>query len=345
MREIAILGAGLLGSLVLAYTVWTDDGSGAATDEVAVYRAAPSDLAAVTWTSATETVTLERRADAFGEYVWLTATETVEVPVDGAAPDVDPDSGAAGGEPPADAPEPAVRTETRTVSFRGNSAADDLWADFAPLMALRELVGATGTAAFGLDDPTATVSVRTASGAVELVVGGETYGSRDRYVSADGRLYLVDDRTLRPLQYARTRLVERNLFPTAQEEIHAITLEVDGVSATWTHRNPDDRRGAFWARDGGEAADAAGETWITKALAVRASAYVDEAELDGALVPVVRFSVQDGERAWPVEILRAEGEGEGRAWYARSAYNRSTVELTPSLAADAFADAAAVVAP
>ena len=41
-----------------------------------------------------------------------------------------------------------------------------------------------------------------------MPVGGETWGSSDRYVGLEGRVFLVDDADLRPLQYGKTRLVE-----------------------------------------------------------------------------------------------------------------------------------------
>jgi hypothetical protein len=186
-----------------------------------------------------------------------------------------------------------------------------------------------------LDPPAATVTVGRANGPVELLIGGETYGSKDRYVKRGEELYLVDDAVLKPLEFASSRLLERRLVTQADETAEQVVLEQGGQRRVWTQVNRDDRAKAFWAREGTTEADEAAGLWMGKLFRLRLASYEDEAQ-GPALSPLYRYEVQGAGARWSVEVLQAE-DGE---YYAKSTFNRGLVKLTRSLASEASDDVA-----
>lgn len=329
MRQITILATLLVAALVGSYLEWTKGSTDHAKDEqVMVYRASPDDLVSVDYKQPDNDVLLEQKSDAKGKYVWVTITEQVEPP----ATD---DKGA--DDEGADAP-PAPAPKTQTVSFKGNDAAEKAWKDFAPLYALRELKPdpAVGDAAFGFDKPTGHISVKKHDAQIDLVMGGQTYGARDKYVKYDKRIFLLDDKTLRPLQYAKTRLVDRVLQPIAESKTDTVEVTWKGQKATFVQKNKDDRSAAFWARSDKptEAAPDVG-TWLGKVMRMRIQDYDVPADA-ASLQPVFSFVVSDGKDSWSVDVLKSGGGNP--EYYARSEYSRGVVHLTESLATEAVAD-------
>lgn len=327
MRQIAVLsvllGAALVGSY-LTYNAGEKDTSKA--DQVVVYHADPSDIDAITWKSDTETVQLDHKLDAAGEYLWVTVTgapPATEEPVD----EEDPTP------PPPDSGE--------TVSFKGNEAADTLWKDFAPLYALRELTttGAATSASFGFDKPTATVQVGRHSGPIELVVGGQTYGSKDRYVKLGDKVYLVSDQTLKPLELAKTRLVDRLLQPLAESETESVTVRRGDESATLLHKNREDAKAEFWARPETPAvADESAKTWLGKVMRMRVQDYVAK---EPALAASFSYTVEGEGKSATIEVFT----GDDGQFYAKSSYTRGLVQLTESVASEVTADLDTVLTP
>ena len=221
MRQVSVLGVGLLASLALAWSVYTDTTEVRDDGEVAMFVATDTSLESVSWADDEGTVRIEQKTDAKGDYFWVTITEEVAIavaapmPADDEDADSDADSDAsADADSDADSdvdsdtePVPEVPTETVTRSFKGNSQARELWENFSPLYALRDLSEGASTAAFGLDNPKATLTVSIAGQPTVFNVGGETFGAKDRYVGTGDRIFLVDDGSLRPLQYAKTCLL------------------------------------------------------------------------------------------------------------------------------------------
>lgn len=331
MKQVIALSVALAAALVGAYLTWTDESEEPKDDEaVAMFTASEADLQRLSWKSDELSVTLERKTDARGTYLWAELVETPKDKPKDPAHDTDHPEHA----PEVD-PEAAKPGETKRSRFVANTQGDDLWKSFAPLMALRELPGATDKATFGLDAPTATVEVVRGSGPLSLVVGGETYGSKDRYVESGGKVYLVDDATLRPLQYAATRLVERSLFPLAEKDVEKVSVtRGDGTTLAWVQKNADDSAKAFWARaDAPDTADEAGGTWVGKVFRLKLREYVDESTLTAPLEPVATYTVEGDGEAWKVELLTSGGQ-----WYARADFNRGLVSLTESLARNVVDD-------
>ena len=363
MTRIMILSGVLLASLVASYLTWTaDEADGSDDSEVTVYVAAESDLQKLTHASDDLDVTVERRSDDRGEYIWVETTERKEVVVepepaaepegeaveeevaeaeDAEAAAADADAEPDDVEEEAEEPEPETRIEETRRAFRGNDAAAELWASFAPLSALRELDAASAADGdvFGFDEPEGVISVTRRSGTVELTLGGETYGSKDRYVRADGRVFLIDDAKLRPLLFASQRLVERRLQPLAETEIEKVEVAGDGVQGSFVHRNADDRAKAFWARAGTpDDEDENVGLWLGKLFKLRLMSYATDVDRS-SLKPLFTFTVHGGGESWQVAVL--EGEG---TYYADSAFDRALVELTQSMAGEAVADLQEILA-
>lgn len=357
MRSVVVLASLLVVTLIGSYVSWTgEDEVKAPEDRVAMYRADADDLRKLAWKSEDLTVEVEKKQDAGGNYLWVTITETEKPKKKDADKDKPEDAAATEDAPadgtdtptPADAPatpEPEPEPTVKVSSFKGNDAADKMWTSFAPLMAMRELVtdGNTDTKVFGLDAPTATIEVTRANGALTLTVGGETWGGRDRYVQADGKTWLVDDADLRPLQYAKTRLVERTLQPVAEADADRVSVTRGGATVTYVRTNKDDKDKAFWAReDQAQTRDTVGATWLAKVFKLRVQAYVADADKPAQLEPVFTFAVHGDGKAWTIDVLR-EGGTDKPDFYAQSSWNRGLVKLTRSLAEEVVADLDAIM--
>jgi hypothetical protein len=347
-----LLGVALVGS----YLTWTDDSEEVDDDAVVVYNAGETDVQSVTWTSEEAVVVVERRTDEVGPFFWVTATdrkkkkldkpededaegtEDDEAEDDPAAEEDDPHAGLDLDEEEDEGVEGVdYEIEETTRTFKGNDAADKLWAGFTPLEALRELKpsGDVDRGTFGLDEPTATVEVVRKSGPVTLSVGGQTYGTRDRYVDYDGRIFLVADATLRPLQYGSSRLLDRQLMPLAEADIEQVQVQLPSETVTLVQQNADDKAQAYWARaETPETADDAAGVWVGKVFRLRLTEYVADDAVEGPLTPLLSYEVTGDGQTWRVELL----EGGGDHTYARSTFSRSLVELTPSLASNVLDD-------
>jgi hypothetical protein len=336
MKQVIGFGVALAAALVGSYLTWTDDSEPVAVEGVPVYRTTPSELQSVAWASDSVDVTLSKRSDDKGDYHWLEVTERkqVERPVLDEAP---ADESTDGDDPEAP-PTPRIETvEVVTeVAFKGNDAAAQVWEAFAPLEALRELTDTPGLdrSVFGLEEPEGRITVTRKGGEpVQLVVGGETYGSKDRYATAGERVFLLDDADLRPLQFAMSRLVDRVMYPLARPEMTAASLTLaDGRGIEAVHVNPDDESKEYWTLattpdDRNDEVDAL----LDRALLLRFRAYVTEAEATagGALTPAYTFTVSGDGQTWPIEVLRRDDD----TWFARAAYNRSLVQLTDNVQA------------
>lgn len=331
MKQAIVLGGLLAVALVGSYLTWTapEETVARKATDVLVYRADASAVSAVTWSEEARSVRLEQRSDASGTWLWVEQVDKTKV--------VPPAPEPVEGQEPPPAPEPQVTEET--TRFTGNDQASEIWTAFAPLYALRELTLTPDTdlTTYGLDAPKATIEVTLKDRTVKLEVGGEAYGTRDRYVRADGRVYLVDDATIRPIQFAKSRLVERKLQPFEEADIEQIAVRRGADARAFVQKNAADRSNAFWA----DAAkpddrDVEGTTWLGKLFRLRAKSFVDEATV-GTLTPVFAFDVKGGEGAWTVEVAKVEKEGEV-TYYARSSFLRALVDLTKSLAEEPIAD-------
>jgi len=364
VKQIAALAIALTVSMVGSYIVWTDDSPDVKTsgDEVVVYTAKAADLNTLAWKSEKIDIVLERKKDDRGEYTWVTTTERKEKKPPKPPPKPhDHEHGHGGPEgvelphqdgeeaEPAEAEEDAeveeapVEIETVTTSFRGNEQAENMWEDFAPLMALRELQPEDATEAFfGFDEPEGAIEVTRKSSTLSITIGGETFGGRDKYARTGDKIYLIDDQAIRPLQFGKTRLLERNLQPLGEPETNQVVIRTSQVEKTFVQQNRADRAQAKWTSEADPETEHPVGTWLGKVYKLRAKSYVDPSELEGPLELAFVYELQGDGESWPVEILKDSNTPTN--YYAQPTYLRGMVELTRSLASDAVDDLSQIMA-
>lgn len=359
MRTVILYAVLLGGTMTASYLTWTadEDTRTEADGAVEVYRANQGDVTRVAYDSEKLKVTIERREDALGSYPWVTIDETKETKVapshdhDADDPHTDDEPGedepvegegdetpdAQGPEAaPEEPPEPEVKVEQIHLEFRGNDNADGLLTAYEPLMAMRELSSdAAKPEVFGFDEPTGTITVaRKTGGDVVLTLGGETYGSRDRYAKADGRLLLLASTTIKPLQFAASRTIERRLHPFAEQDVDRVALTLPSGEVTLSQKNKDDRKAAFWTRDGSDPDDEA-SAWLEKLFRLRADQHATEDDIQG-FESVLTASITAPDGTHRIELLRG---AEGDEVYARSDFLRGIAQVKKSDALELLADA------
>jgi hypothetical protein len=347
MKQVALFGGLLAVSLVGSYLTWTAEDTPDVSEGVTVV--AGTGLTEIAWAGEKKDIQVVQDKDDKGAFFRVTFTERKEVTKPPPAPEPEPEPAEgeeaegeeAEGETeetePEEAPEPEVEIEETTKVFTGNASAEELWEAFTPLRGLRQLSISADTdlASFGLVEPEATLTL---TGGVELKVGAEAYGTRDRYVSYQGNVFLIDDKTLRPLQFANTRLVERRLHGIDEADIETVQVVRGSDTRVLVQKNADDRAKAYWAdRESPDDKDIEAGTWLGKMFKLRAQSYVDTADAPAQLTPVFTFAVSGDGESWQVEILSGDKDGQ-EAWYARSDFTRSLTQLTRSLAQEAIAD-------
>jgi len=339
MKQIGILGGLLAVALIGTYATWFDTTEDAPREGVAVLDISEDALASLTWDVEDTRTEVVERTDADGEWLEVTVTRFASDEDEGEDSD-DEDA------PTADDDEPEVADVLR---FFGNDKAHEVWSAMAPLLAIRDLGAAEDDrlAAFGLDEPAGTLTVQHQGGTFALSLGGEAYGTRDRYAKGDARIVLLDDKFLRPLQFARTRLMERRLQPYDEADIQRVAVRTPaGEATTLTQHNATDRGKAFWASPAEpDKKDATAGTWVGKLLRLRLREWTPSEDLPAERTEAFTATLtgQDGED-WTVTVSSATDGGK-TSWWGEASWLRATVELTDSLAEEAAADVGALFAP
>ena len=194
----------------------------------------------------------------------------------------------------------------------------------------------------GLTDPQDSLEITRKGRTTVLELGGEVYGTRDRYVreQGSGDIFLVDDEVLRPLKYARTRLPDRQLWDIERKDITRVSLaDAAGVSADFVQKNASDETQAYWLpADAPEDADKDTQldTWMDKALKMRGTRYADPSDLPEGLTTAFTLSIES--QAGNPLLLTVEKDGEEGDYWASTPYTRGRVKLlrtaTEALAGD-----------
>lgn len=338
MRRVIAFGGLLAVCLAASYWTYTQpkvEEKAGSTEKIPMFTASKDEVGRITWKSDTLTVDIERKKDDHGAYTWITSTEVTEkkVPPPPAASDTD--------EPP---PAPAPEKVTTIARFRGNDQAEKLWESFSPLKALRQLDG--DDKVFGFDEPKATLVLDRGGRPAEMKLGGETYGAKDRFVQYDGKAWLVDDADLRPLQFAKTRLMERGLQPLLEKDIVAVRLKgATGPEAVYEHKNRQDQPNAKWVNvKASDHEDPVGSGWIDKLLKTKIQSYPDEKDKPPAnLKPAFVVQIEGETDKWPITFLVGSAEDGKPEYWAESSYDRSLVKLVSSTASEVVADAPAAI--
>lgn len=339
MRTVLALTVALLGSLLGSYLVWTYEGDGLDTEKVVVYAATERDVLALQWTNETESVTLTRKDDALGPYIWVEHTQTIEVPLP-TAPDAPADETKEGETEPAPQA-PTTETRVETTAFLGGLQAEELMKKYTPLQAIRELPS-TSTLDMGLDAPAGTVRVTRKSGTLDLVVGKETFGGKQRFLKADLRAFLINKSDVRSFNNPQ-KLMEGRLHPLNRLSATTITVTADDKTRTLERQNAADARKSFWAAPSSpEERDETGETWVLKVLDIKAKEYV-QGDAPQGLTPTMTLVIGDGSTSWSVDIAAQFNEGGETLFFGKSTFTRTYVRLNAK-AADAAADLTAFLA-
>ncbi|MDP2310253.1 MAG: DUF4340 domain-containing protein [Pseudomonadota bacterium] len=323
MNKSVIVFAGLLVlSLGAAWQRYTG-GEETPKEGVVLIDAKAAELEKVVYTSPELTITFEQRTDDFGRYGWVTVEDRKKKGKDAAAD--------------------AAPVEPKVTRFKTGIAADKVVEAFTPMVGLRKLenVDDAQLTSFGLSAPDTTVAVSAGGKTTVFELGGETYGTKDRYAKnqGDGKVYVIDDEPFKTLKFAATRLPERGLSTSKVEQIDGLSLGVGATNASWTQKNKDDKAAAYWEREGGTGKDETFGNWIDKALKLKSTAYVQDGEAPADLVPGFDLTVRAaGQKPETIQLLQG-----GDDWYARSESTRGLVKLSRGPAKDAVEDAKDVV--
>ncbi|MEE2750856.1 MAG: DUF4340 domain-containing protein [Myxococcota bacterium] len=340
----------LLGiALAAAYQSWSSEDTLVTDDGVVIVSTEASELSVVKYESSDKRLTMTFKADSQGSYIWVDSVEMKQSTKPKALPAAEDSEENASSEtaeaPPS--PEPVVTEELK--SFKAGSAGQGLIDKLAPFTAKRELVdvGSEGLAALGLVEPEGTLTLeRNNKAAVVIEVGGEAYGTRDRYVrdKTNGRIYIVAADVLRPMEHANTRLPDRDLLASKQPELVHLLIETQTGSAEFEQRNRDDRKAAYWARTNAEAEDTVATGWLDRFFRLRSRGYVQVDETPTGLEPqfTVKTIDENGD-ALALEILSGNNENGQPSFYAKSDHTRELVKLDKTLASETTEDLSAVI--
>jgi len=334
-RSAAVYGGLLALLLAGAWVRWTREPEPDIGDKIVLLQGDKDKIESITWTGEKDKAVIERKSDAEGDYLWVTYTRQEPKLKKHTGDEEDEDVV----EPPTPEPTPDTPTEggqemvETTRAFKAGDAGDKLLDSLSPMLAIRKLDPADITGdkltTTGLDAPKEILEISRKGRATRLEIGGEVYGTRDRYVRnpATGEIFLVDSETLRPLKYARTRLPDRTLWSLERKD--AVTAEVSdsaGRTAEADQKNIDDQGKARWVRatepDG---TDEQFETWMDKALKLKGSSYADPNEPPQDLQ--LRFKLALKNDKGKTETLDVLQEGADGDWWGRSEHTRGLIKL------------------
>lgn len=348
MNQTVAAHAGVLAlALIGAYWTWTrepdptEDGDG-----VVLLAAKPEELERVVWDGnlkdgkETDVEVLSRK-DTVGPYWWVKVTETTTPK---APQPPDPEEGAAEDPTGNDVEPPAADPKVDVKEFKSGEAAEKLLESLAPFMARRELSLPAGSdmKAYGLDEPEARVVLQRAGKPEQVfAVGGEAFGTRDRYLrdEATGTVYLIDGEPFRPLQHGKTRLPDRTLVPVEADATASVVVTHGSQSVTLEHPEGADGKRTGWKFAGKDGENEVAATWMDKLFRIRANDYVPAEEVPAALEVqlTVAFTGTAGE-ASTLELLKGTDPKGAEAWYARSEHTRGLVSVHKVLANEAVED-------
>lgn len=339
MRQVIIYGALLALSLGGAWARWTMEPTGEGEDKVVLLAGEVEQLDSIEWKGEGGQALLTRKTDDHGAYLWV---QTVKVE-ERKAPVTPP-----GEEPPLEPlAELTEKVEKKDV-FKAGDKGDELLASFSPLHAIRRLdaVDPAKLTEIGLDAPKETLVVTRKGQAVTLSIGGEAYGTKDRYVrnEATGEIFLLDDQLLKNIEFAKTRLPDRDLWSLDRPAITSATVTAGDKSLQAVQKNPDDEAKATWARADAGAGDEQLATWMDKALKLKGTSTVDPEAADGPKDLQLRLSLTltPSGKARP-ETLQILQEGPDGDYYGRSEHTRGTLKLLRAPTRELIEDAAALV--
>ncbi len=336
MRSVLIYGGLLVASLGIAWARWTAEPTPDLDGQIILLPGDAEDIEKIVWKTEKDEAIIEQRSDELGSYLWVTYTKWKEVPVE--APDEpaetstdEPAEASAEGEEPAEVAEPEMERVAEVQVFKAGDKGQELLDKLSPLMAIRRLDGVDDEKmeAIGLAEPSGSLQIVRKGRTTTLDVGGEAFGTRDLYLrnTDGGEIFLVDDETVRPLKYARTRLPDRTLLSLEQTHIASATLQdAGGRSLDILQKNAADTENAVWVRTSApDAEDEQLNTWMEQAIKLKGSGYALPDEQPDDLQPQFTLTLTtEGGDSQTLEVLR---EGEDGDWWGRSEHTRGLIKL------------------
>lgn len=317
-----------------ALKVWTRDAEqekpGAA--QVEVWSGAPESVEAVSLETKQRKVWLEPKKDGAGRY-YVVRLEKDE-------PQAAPHS--PHGEP-APAPPPAAPTKVQKMAFVGVKAADEMIAKLAKFSAVRALgkVGAGRAAEFGLDQPEGTLRIKISGKEHVLTVGGATPGASERYAKygASGEVFAISGDIMQNLQFADSRLMEREFHAFELEEVTRIRVTKSGKTRELVRLQG--KKDAWADVATPTKADESFGNWMTKLARVRVTDYVEAPPTAGRDTLSVRLEYFIGPKnAGFFELHKASGGEQGTEYLAKSEQTRWFAKVLGSAAEQADQDSA-----
>lgn len=330
MRQVIVYATLLVALLLAAWVRWTAEPTPDAAGKVVLLAGDADQLDTIVWKGEDAEATVTRKTDDHGTYLWVEHSKWDERKLEG-PPEVEADEDGSLGEAAVELPLATEKLERRTV-FKASEKGDELLADFSPLYALRKLdsVDEDKLVEIGLDAPEETLVVTRKGKETTLLIGGEAYGTKDRYVreEASGAIYLVDDQVLKTLQYAKTRLPDRSLWSLGRADIATAVVLRGDAQLELTQKNADDDKKATWVRVGSDVEDEQLTTWVDKALKLKGTSYVDMDDEDAPTDLQARFSLKlvPSGKGLP-ETLEVLQDGDDGDFYGRSEHTRGLLKL------------------
>jgi hypothetical protein len=327
-RTVAIYSALLVIALVGSYFSWTHEENPRLKDGVLVVDIAENDLGEIRYSTKDFSVSITRKNDDLGEYVWVETSRETPTIVPPADPHKLPDA----------ADIKVGETKTVKKAFKGGMTVDPVFAMLTPFIALRAMeTTPERLKEFGLDEPRGKLEVVSKGKTRVFDVGEEGYGHRNTYVRdvESKKVFLVDGGLLRPLMRADERLPERRLLEPDMAKIEKVTISSGEKSATFVQKNASDQGAAFWASEGTEAANLSAKTWLDKFLRVRSIGSPDSI---GDAVQVLELKASSEGKITQIKFFKTPSTDGGEKWFVQSNFTRGAVEVPLALAANLVDD-------
>jgi hypothetical protein len=350
----------LLAGVAFAWVIWTrettEEAAPAATDEdeeTDIFAYSPDALQEVSFVSDRRTVKVTARGSASDRWFDVSTYRKDERrrppprrdadggPADGGARDggaVDGGRVDAGTVDGGAAPEVDV-VETRK-RFTGNKALADHWKKLAPLRAKRSFgrVRAGTLEEFELDHPRGTITLRVRGKTHTLEVGGTPFGSSDAYVrdKQSGRVYLVAAGTVRDIEFAESRFMQRDLIGAEAKDLTKVVVAVGERKRTLVQRTAGEGQTNWTDEAHPEQRNEMYDNWMRRTLGLRAIEYLAPDEephaTSGSAATATVFTIEYFTASGSLgraEIRKVDADDP--EYFARTGATRGWVTLSASL--------------
>lgn len=363
MKSVIAHLALLLAGMAFAWVIWTREATEAAApdvtdedEEVTVFEFGPDSLQEVAFVGDKRNVKVTARGSAQDRWFDVATYRKDERRRPPPRPTADggtPDGGVVdGGAAAATKQEPEVEvTETRK-RFTGNAALSEHWKKLAPLRAKRGFgrVSAGTLQEFELDHPRGTITLRARGKTYTLEVGGTPFGSSDAYVrdKGSGRVYLVAAATVRDIEFAESRFMQRELVSAEAKDLTKVVITVGDRRKTLVQRTTGEDESHWTDEAHPDQRNEMFDNWMRRVLGLRAIEYLapdEEPHAEGGSAPIVNVLT--------IEYFGASGslgraeirkvDADEAEYFGRSPATRSWITLSASLLEQVERDLESVV--